>query len=441
MTKEITVSRDNIDKHFSALERIGNLGSNREDGFLRASWSDEETAAFNYIAAQARDYGLEVKEDALGNMYISMPGEFKEIVQVGSHLDTVPEGGNYDGATGIITGLEAIKAIMNSGKKISKGLELVVWRGEESSTYSVVYKGSKAAFGILPPQSLDKSFRGQTLEQAILRQDYDPEIIRKGKATLTQEDRDRIAAHIELHIEQGKVLEILKKDVGIVTSIRGPARYKILVSGEFDHSGATPMGTGYRKDANLAIAYMQVRLNELVTKYNARTCDLVQTIGIINTDSSTNENYSEVYANALTKISGFGYFTLDIRSNSKRELEVYTADALTEIKAIGERFNVDVDIQSIGKSLPIESLSEHIQNTIEQSTSDLGYSSHYMPSGAGHDAAIIAKIKKSDGNFIDTGMIFVPHDGKSHCKEEYANHDAIAKCADVLAKTLYKLAK
>jgi len=235
------VGENAIKAHFGRLAKIGNLGSSLGHGFTRAGWSREESEAMEYIKGEAEKAGLETRYDEIGNLYCRTPGSHKEIVMTGSHLDTVVEGGNYDGAAGVVAGLEAIKAVMGEGLK--KGLELVVWRGEESGTYKLTYKGCKGAFGgKFSADVLSQTYGGKTLEQAIEEQGFDPGYFRKGKPALPQRYVDSISGYVELHIEQGNKLEADKKDIGIVTSIRGPDRYRITVIGEFDHSGATPMG-------------------------------------------------------------------------------------------------------------------------------------------------------------------------------------------------------
>ena len=148
-----------IINHYKVLEKIGNIGSKPEDGFLRASWSDEESNAMEYFKKEAEKIGMKTRYDKVGNLFITTDDNNTEIVQVGSHLDTVPGGGNYDGSAGIVTGFEAIKAIVKSKIGLNKKLELVIWRGEESGTFGVVYKGSKAAFGKADSKILERKFK------------------------------------------------------------------------------------------------------------------------------------------------------------------------------------------------------------------------------------------------------------------------------------------
>ena len=442
MNHKIIISEENIQSHFDKLSKIGTLGKTPAEGFLRAAWSKEESDAFEYVRKEAEMAGFVARYDAIGNLYLRIPGDLQQIVQVGSHLDTVPEGGNFDGTAGIIDGLESIKAICRYGLPIRKGLELVIWRGEEGATFDAPYKGSKAAFGELNPKYLKNEFNEKTLEQAILEQGFDPSWIRESRPTLTQNDINNIFAHIELHIEQGNKLENDGTDIGIITSIRGPARYRFEVIGEFDHSGATPMGSDHRKDANLASAYIQVELDKLVNKYLNKGGDLVQTIGILNADESFNNKDERVYNNALTKVSGFSYFTLDIRSNDKTFRDFYTTKVIETITKVAESKGVSIEIEHIASEDPVEKLDDRIQESIKSACEELNYSFQYIPSGAGHDAAVVAKQKRSNETYTPVGMIFIPcKGGKSHCKEEFVTTGAVTKGANVLAQTLYQLAK
>lgn len=438
----LTIPLDNIKRHFAQLEKIGNLGDFREAGFLRASWSNEESAAMDYIRSVGFDVGLRATFDGVGNLYLTTPGLQPTVVQIGSHLDTVPHGGNYDGAAGIVAGLEAIVSLREEWPALRHRLELVIWRGEESATFGAVCKGSQAAFGQNDPNILLKKFNSQTLEEAIRGQGFDPDFIARSEPALPQAHIDSIAAYLELHIEQARKLEIDQKEIGVVTSVRGTIRFRVVVVGEAAHSGGTPMGVDYRKDANLALAYMQVELDRLAGRALARGEDLVQTVGIINTDRDFNVQNPSVYENALTKVSPYGYFTLDIRSNRLAFLEGHADRVQEAIRAVGQRFNVFVKIQQIVFLLPIEQMDERLQQAAVTACRSLGASYELMPSGAIHDVAVVAAQQRSDGSLIPGGLLFIPcKDGLSHNPKEYATPEAVHIGAQVLAHTAYHIAQ
>jgi N-carbamoyl-L-amino-acid hydrolase len=441
MLTVLNISTERIEQHFSALSQIGNLGPQREDGYLRASWSTEESAAMAYIKQVGQRYGLQATYDGVGNLFLVTPENKPTVVQVGSHLDTVPKGGLFDGAAGIVAGLEAILALRDYWPSLRYGLELVVWRGEESATFGAVCKGSQAAFGQNPPDILTREFTGKTLEKVILSQGFEPGFIRDAKPTLSQERVDSIVAHLELHIEQAKKLETAQLDIGIATSIRGMVRLRVIVIGEAAHSGGTPLGTAYRKDANLAMAYMQVELDKLAAQVLSEGADLVQTVGVINCDQDFNLSHPQIYENALTKVSPFGYFTLDIRSNRQIFLSDYARQVYRLFNNAGRKFGVDIEIEKICSLPALESLDQTLQATIEVACRESGYGYVRMPSGSLHDIGVVSQQKQSNGSTIAGGLIFIPcRDGLSHNPKEYATPEAIRKGTLVLARTLQKIA-
>ena len=412
----IKIDDQSISKHINALSNIGNLGSRPEQGFNRSAWSNEETKAMEYIKSEGAKFGLKPRYDAVGNLFLDTDPSAKNIIQIGSHLDTVPTGGNFDGAAGIVAGLEAIKSLIKKGLPKNKGLELVVWRGEESTSFGVANKGSKLAFGEKFPISKE-------MQDAVKQQGFSLSPLKM--------ETNKIVAHFELHIEQGIKLQTDAKDIGVVTSIRGSDRYMIKVSGRFDHSGATPMGTKYRHDANLAIAYTQVELDKLIGSYLGKGYDLVQTIGVINSDKEINEKNPAVYNNAMTKVSGFGYFILDVRSNSKKQRDEYVKKALETIQEVTSKYKTQAEIIHISDSPPTESLNLNLEQKIEAAAKSLEYKYEFLGSGAGHDAAIVAK------HNVSAAMIFIPcKDGISHSKEEFAKTSDIRKGAEVLANAI-----
>ncbi len=247
---------------------------------------------------------------------------------------------------------------------------------------------------------------------------------------------------MELHIEQAKSLEVNGVDIGIVSSIRGAVRFRVIVEGEAAHSGGTPMGVAYRQDANLAIAYMQVALDQRVQAALAAGDDLVLTVGLLNSDFNYNLHDPRVYENALTKVSPFGYFAIDIRSNRAETLARIVADAKQIIEQTARDLRVSVTFQAITELAPTEALDARIQSAVYESCQALGLKSVAMSSGALHDVAVVAGQQRSDGSHIPSGLIFIPcREGISHNPKEYASPEALANGARVLANTLHRLGK
>ncbi|MEI7611567.1 MAG: Zn-dependent hydrolase [Betaproteobacteria bacterium] len=440
----LNVSEARVQKHIDQLSKVGNLGPKLDDGFTRAAWSNEETRGMEYIKQEGEKIGLEARYDGIGNLFLRTRNNSNNVIQTGSHMDTVPSGGTFDGAVGIVSGLEAIKSLIDAQAiPADKDIELVLWRGEESATFQYAYKGSKAAWGDkMPTDLLKRKYNGITLEDAIRKQGFDPTFIRDNKPAYPVSESDKIKAYVELHIEQANKLETDRDVIGIVTSIRGGARYKVEVIGRFDHSGATPMGTTYRKDANLSISNMQVELDKLLYQHTEKGQDLVQTIGVLNSDAEINKAGGALLENAMTKVSGYGYFFLDIRSNHKKTRDDYASEALETLRSVAKKFNTSVKISSLGTGDPAESLDLHIENMIEAAAIKRGYKYQYMTSGAGHDAGIVAAARNSRGESIPVAMIFIPSkNGISHDREEFTQTSDIVKGSEVLADTLLRLLK
>ena len=437
---DLRITPASIERHYRILDTIGLAGSSREAGFMRTAYSVEESAAIDYIAQAAEGAGLITGKDALGNLVVKTPGNHKDYVETGSHVDTVPFGGNYDGLAGVVAGLEAIIKLHRSSKKLKKGLRLRAWRGEESASFGYASIGSRGAFGCLDPLALKASYRGHTLEEWMHRRGVDSSCIKKGIPVLSKEEIDSISAYVELHIEQGNLLEVKTKDVGIVTGVRGPARYLVNLMGEFDHSGATPMGSQYRKDANLALGYILVALDELARKYLNEGMDIVQTVGVINSINDLNDKYGEIYKNAISKVSGFAYFSFEVRS-CHEGMNEYCKKARLLIELKAKELGVESHIEELSYTPGISSLHDGIRKTIENACHETKASYLEMVSGAWHDAAVIAEQNKSKGSRIPAGIIFIPcRSGKSHSPDEYSRPDQIAKGATVLTRTMLNLA-
>jgi N-carbamoyl-L-amino-acid hydrolase len=433
----IVISPEQIEAHYAVLNSVGNLGHGC--GFSRPAWSDAETAAMRLIEAAAEKGGLATRWDAVGNLIVETPGEFGEWIETGSHMDTVPGGGNYDGTAGVVAGLEALLALR--GAELKRGLRLRVWRGEESASFGIASLGSRAAFGQLTPEVLERCYQGRTLTEAMQAQDAYPERIRSGIPTIDQAERDGIAAYVELHIEQGNVLESEEQEIGIVTGIRGSIRNRVTLTGAFDHSGATPLGRPYRRDVNLAMAYMHVRLDTLAEQTVAAGRDLVQTVGVINSDADINAAEPRVHCNAVAKVSGFGYFTHEVRSTDAETARAFMNGAATIIHDTAREFGVQAMIEEFSCLDGVPALDEELQSLLLEACHATGASVRHLPSGAWHDAAVLCAESHSDGVPIPVGMLFIPcRGGISHSPEEKSTPEQIARGASVLAGAMQRLA-
>lgn len=360
-----------------------------------------------YFSQCAEACGLSHRVDAIGNLIIETTSISGQWIETGSHVDTVPGGGNYDGLAGVVAGFEALKAIRHSIRTLKHGLRLRIWRGEESAAFGIASIGSRAAFGQLPPASLSMTCRGKTLADAMTDQGINPNIIEQGRPAIATDELDSINAYIELHIEQGKVLESQLREIGIVTAIRGSRRSWVSLRGTFDHSGATPMGCDYRHDCNLAMAHMHVRLDQLLQKHITDGIDLVQTIGVINSHSGMSKKLT-IDNNAVSKVSGAAFFSFEVRGCKADKVAAYHEQAEKLIHQTAAEFGITAAIETFSDQSGIAALDKPLQQQISRTCDSLKLDHMLMASGAWHDAGTMAQQRRTDGNHIPVGMIFIP---------------------------------
>ncbi|MBF0281566.1 MAG: hydantoinase/carbamoylase family amidase [Zetaproteobacteria bacterium] len=430
-----TITAQTITDIYAGLHAIGQIDS----GYDRPAYSDVETAAIRYIQGLADQAGLSHYWDAAANLIIELQGQEDRWVESGSHLDTVPGGGNYDGAAGVIAALSVLIYVKKSQLRPYKGLRLRVWRGEESASFGVVSIGARAIMGVLPNEAWEQMHNGQSLYAAMQAQGADAKALRTGMQGMTSAQQAVISAYVELHIEQGNVLEQSKKTIGVVTGIRGSIRSWVRLKGRFDHSGATPMGTEFRADVNLAMSYMQVRLHELAQEYGGQ--DLVQTIGVVNLNTSVAQALPDLRFNAVSKVSGCGFFSHEIRSCSLTLMDAYMLRVKAIVATTAAEFGVEMALETFSRMVGIPALDPLIQRTIADQCMALNIPSIPLPSGAWHDAGVMAQTECRDGRLIPVGMIFIPsHDGVSHSPQEWTSAADIATGATVLLHTMLQLA-
>lgn len=472
--EEIYIS--GLESVFSGLSKIGRLGDKPEDGYDRPAWSHEETKAIDYILDYAKRNGIDVWYDGLGNGILWIQGKTNKIVAGGSHLDTVPEGGLYDGGLGVaatlLTGIELKK--ISEEKPLERSFCGFIFRGEEGSSFGSPYKGSRGAFG--PPfekEILEREYNGIKLRDAVGLQSFNYEYLVNGVSSLSEKRRlyeglakyeppedvqldiNNIYSFLELHIEQAKLLEQMKLDsekkkifLGLGTSIRGARRLRFIVRGHWDHSGGTPNDrisgewdnsdkkqkrAKYRSDANLAISYLNVAINEIKNKYTDQGKDLVATPSGINSDKELNEALG-VYKSALNKVCAIGYTSWDIRSNSKSIREKFVEEVKDKINELQKEHNVSIEIENLGSSEPVEKLNYDLINLNKKTCEKLGYVPVEMPVGAGHDTAVVAK------SGIPSGMILTSCvGGKSHRKDEKIYLEDALAGVNVYANSMLRL--
>jgi beta-ureidopropionase / N-carbamoyl-L-amino-acid hydrolase len=367
-------------------------------GIERDSYGAGEQAAHDLMREAAETLELEVWVDAIGNLLMRQPGADRQApgVLIGSHLDSVPQGGNYDGAAGVVAGLSVLSGLRRAGLAPAFDVTVMAIRAEESAWFDISYLGSGGAFGLLDPNCLSvrRSDNGRTLEETLHAQGLDPEAIRERRRLL---DPKRIRAYLELHIEQGPTLVERGLPVGVVTAIRGCKRFRnARCLGRYGHSGATERA--YRHDAVAATVALLHHLESVWVSQEKSGADLVFTSG---------ELYTDATMHAPSKVSGETSFVLDIRSVSKDAMNALAEEARAAATRLGREYRVRFELGDSSDSPPAlmdprlrGALLKVIEHPFE------------MASGAGHDAATFAEVG------IPSGMIFVRNDHGSHNADE-----------------------
>jgi beta-ureidopropionase / N-carbamoyl-L-amino-acid hydrolase len=379
---------------FDALARATRRGR----GIVRDSYGAGEQAAHDIVRSAAADLRLEVSLDAIGNLYLTLPGRDRSAprILIGSHLDSVAQGGNYDGAAGVVAGLAVLAALRRAQLTPPFDIAVMAIRGEESAWFDIAYIGSHGAFGLLDPACLaiGRSDNGQTLEATLRQQGFDPEPIRARRPLL---DPHGIRAYLELHIEQGPTLVARGLPAAVVSGIRGCKRFRnARCRGEYAHSGAVERP--YRHDAVAATVSLLHHLEKVWLEQQAAGADLVLTSG---------ELYTDPAMHGPSKIAGETRFVLDLRSLSAGTMETVAAEARAAAARIGAAYRVDFELGATSDS-PAAVMDERLRAALLP----LLEQPFEMPSGAGHDAAVFCKAG------VPSAMVFVRNANGSHNPDE-----------------------
>ncbi len=402
------VIRDTIDRLLERINAISDVGP----GFTRPSYSRLESQAHEVIVAEAEALGLEVTCDAALNLFARLPGRDRSApaLYIGSHLDTVSMGGAYDGQAGVSGAMALAAAFVESGEPPPVDLVVTVTRAEESVWFPVSYVGSRAALGRLTATELQakRSDTGRTLYDHILEEGGRPDEIltRPGLAP---------AHFIELHIEQGTVLDNAKEPFGIVSGVRGGLRYReARINGTWAHSGGPARSE--RADAVFALADLIVGMDRRWEEALARSQDLAVTFGRV--DAASSEH-------AFAKVPGRVDFCVDLRSDDVAVLDELDGLFKAEIHGIEQARGVRFDLGPQSRSQPTK-LSVTLSDQIASGASMLGYSPRRMLSGGGHDAAAFAQ---AGWNSV---MVFLRNWNGSHNPDEGMDPADLAAAVEVL---------
>lgn len=399
----------------SLFEKVSQFSLQGETGITRLTYSNEDQMAHRFIMDEAKKRGFEVREDAIGNIFIRLPGSEPNLpaIGTGSHVDSVPHGGQYDGVIGVLAGFYALSQYQAS--ELKRSLELVIFRAEESSRFGFACMGSKVITGNANVDMWQKNqdSEGKTFCQVIDECGYRSQDM----ATCKLPD-DYFNAFIEMHIEQGKVLEVENKRIGVVSGIAAPSRYRIDVFGHADHSGATPMSQ--RHDA------MVVAADIIQSIYHAAT--LEATYGTVGTVGRI-----DVSPNSINVIPGHVQFYVDIRGIDIKSIERVIERLNASINKARIDYDMPIEVLELSHDKPVL-LDEKVIQLIQDTCQEQQIPALKMMSGAGHDAMYMA-------GCFPTGMIFIPSkDGISHHPDEYTDFDDVLLGANLLTICLGKLA-
>ena len=398
------------DRMEQRIKALSQYGANEDGGVDRVAFSEADLAGRAYIMALMRDLGLSVRLDTAGNIIGRREGSEPDLppIMFGSHIDSVPGGGNYDGDVGVIGAIEVIEMLEANGIRTRHPLEVVSFTDEEGGL-----TGSRAMIGDVDYRTLGvMSHSGMTIGEGIRAVGGDP-----NRLDLAQRKPGDIKAFIELHIEQGGILDEEGIDIGVVEGIVGIRWWDVTIEGFANHAGTTPMNS--RWDALLSAAEYILAVNQVATSMPGAQ---VATVGRIHAKPG-----------APNVIPGEVVLSLEVRDLSAAKIQ----RVFDDIRAAGERIAdtrfTPVRYEEIEVDVAPAPTDERLRRIVAASADDLGLSFKFMPSGAGHDAQDMAQI-------APTGMIFVPSaKGISHSPKEFTSAQDMANGASVLLRTVLEV--
>jgi allantoate deiminase len=386
------------------LEDAARIGADA-GGVSRFAWTPELAQANEWFLARLHALGLETQVDAAGNVIGRWDEGEGTAVLVGSHLDTVPRGGRFDGALGVLSALESVRTLKAEGVALKRPLWIVSFNDEEGSRFQTGMLGSRAFVGDL---DLD-DWRKRGVDEAMSAAGYDFERLPEARAV------DRVGAYLEVHIEQGPVLEQEGIDIGIVTGIAGMLGFRVRLIGEANHAGTTPMAV--RRDALAGAARVVLALREAALKRG----DITANVGVLT-----------VTPGGFNVIPGVAEFTIDVRAGEPEVFSSLDALVLETLERVAGEEQLGVEVSETHRKPPTP-LDPDLQDLLAESAAEVGASARRMPSGAGHDAMVLAKR-------VPAAMLFVPsRGGISHSPEEFTAPELCELGAKVLTCAVRRL--
>ena len=399
----------------AAIQRLSEIGGDGRATVSRLAFTDAEREAHDLFAEWLRAAGFSARADAFGNTIGERPGgSDRPFLTLGSHLDSVPNGGRFDGVVGVVGALEVGRMVQESGIITHHPLRIVAFANEEGARFGEACLGSKAVTGMLGPRDADRlrDVHGVTLAEAMARLGLNARRIEDA-----QWSHDEVAAYLELHIEQARLLEAQELAIGIVDAVAGNTRLRVEVHGRADHSGGTPMD--WRQDALAGAAEMVLDVERIANEPGRRAT--VATVGRLT-----------VWPNNITTIPGRVDFSLDVRDVDSDRQRDTARDLVERFERIASRRGLGLEYEVVSDTSP-SVLPLWLRRLTKQVCVDLGLPHRVMASGAGHDAQILARR-------MPAAMLFVPsHAGLSHVPEEWTSVDDITRGVRVLYACLMRL--
>lgn len=412
-----TINKRRLLRDLNAISRIG-IGD--QGSVTRLVFSIKELRSRQFLIHQMRQVGLQIHVDRIGNIFGRLDGANPgaPAVLAGSHLDTVVHGGKFDGTMGVIAALEAARTLKEAKIALRSPVEVVCFVGEESSRFGFSTLGSSLLAGEVHGDELSNAVdaQGAKLEDILAGLG----IYRKNLRSLRRDPKS-LKAYLELHIEQGPILEAIDKPIGVVTSIAAPTRFKVVIRGQADHSGTTPMEM--RKDALVAAAELIVSVEKICRQYSSmKKGRVVGTVGAL-----------KIEPGVINAVPGGAELAVDIRSITAAAKNRVVRMVENKIRETARRRKIRIDILPLRKEDPVP-LDKRLVHLLKECCAARKISYEIMPSGAGHDAMQMAKI-------VPAGMLFIPsRRGISHSPLEWSDPKDICLGAQLLLDAIVRVA-
>lgn len=397
------------------IEKLSQFNATPGQGLTRFSLTEEDRGARNYLKAELQKLDLEIYEDPAGSLVARREGFDPDApaVMIGSHFDSVKHGGNFDGPAGVVMALEVLRVMAENNIQTKYPIEFVAMIEEEGGRFGGGVFASRAMAGKVDYQELldHKDQDGISMAEAFADFGFEPKKIAEARR-----DPKELKAFIELHIEQGPVLEKEAKDVGIVDFIVGINQIRVKVKGRADHAGTTPMEM--RQDALSGAAGVIAEIKDYALKAGSGT---VATVGELS-----------LKPGAANIVPAEVEFSVDIRSKKVGSIQKVRSELKEALEEIAAGAELEYSVEELLMVEPVE-LAPEILNIFKEEAQKLGLKSREMISGAGHDAMIMAEI-------TDVGLIFVPsRDGRSHSPEEWTDYQDLQKGIELIYQTVLKV--